>query len=193
MKNRFGLLYKLIAVLSVMVCLSTLSCGAYETVIVDFPQYEGWYISYMQKNGKETVVQFIPKKYTAKNYKESFVLHSYKKGTKGYTTVPGLLSTRLAEVQMLNPSIKIKQIKSTDVDAMAYWCVDKNAKMPAQCEIIRSTKTYEGAVTIHYVNVDKVDFKNSFDEWYKIVKDARSYYSYFRMNPVMNKATSIEL
>lgn len=193
MKNQFGLLYKIITVLSLLICLCTLTCNAYETVLVDFPQKEGWYISFMQKNGQETVIQFIPKKYTVKNYKESFVLHSYKNGYRGYTTVPGLLSTRLAEVQLLNPTIKIKHIKSNENDAISYWCVDKNAKMPAQCEIIRATKTFEGAVTIHYVNVDKQDFENSFTEWYNIVKNARSYYSYFRMNHIMNKATSIEL
>ena len=90
--------------------------------------------------------------------------------------------------------MKRQILKDSGVDSIAIWCVNKNAAMPAQCEILRVTSGYEGLISIHYINKNPQYFMTyQKDPWLKIIRDVRIYYSYFRWDRVTGKETSIQL
>ena len=60
-------------------------------------------------------------------------------------------------------------------------------------EFFRVTRGYEGIVTIHYMNKDKDDFMENYNQWYNIIKRAKLYNSYYRDERMLDKAEYFEL
>ena len=69
----------------------------------------------------------------------------------------------------------------------------KLLKTKAQCEFFRVTRGYEGIVTIHYMNKNKEDFMENYNQWYNIIKRAKLYNSYYRDERMLDKAEYFEL
>lgn len=168
------------------------SAFAYETVLVDFPENQGWQpVSYNQQ-GNETILQYVPVGQTDQDWTRSVVFHAYKDpGMSG--SAARFLDTITAQLESKNSTQSYRYTKYTDADSIATRCIQKNSYIPSQCEILRATKSYEGLISMHYINRNVADFKSSFDLWYQIIKDIRIYYSYYREDRILDKATVFEL
>lgn len=165
----------------------------YETALIVYPENnKNWKNIYFAKKDDETITRWIPS-YSYKNdWVESTVFHSYRwaKGNSCYKFMLNLL----AGVESRNKTMKTKIIKDSSVDSVAIWCVDKTPAMNAQCEILRVTSSYEGLISIHYINKNpKYFLQYQQDDWLSRVRNIRIYYSYFRWDRVTGKETSIQL
>ena len=165
---------------------------AYQTVLVDFPSKQGWHAVYYKTLGTETILQYVPQGQSAKNWKKSIIFHSYNDDYLLDET-PKFLDKTTTQMLIKNPTQNYSYLKYTPADSIATRCVEKTKTMPAQCEIFRATNTHTGIVSIHYVNKNRHDFINTYQNWLKIVKDVRIYYSYYRTNLIMDKATRFEI
>ena len=165
---------------------------AYETVIVDFPENQGWHAVYYDVQGDEAILQYVPAGQTYQSWTNSVVFHSYKGANQGNTS-SALLDTTTAQMERQNPTAGYNYNKYTDVDALATRCTQKTAYIPAQCEIYRVTTSHEALISMHYINKNVQEFKNNYDYWYKIIQGIRIYYSYYRTDRILGKATIFEL
>ena len=170
-----------------------LSANAYQTALITYPENnKNWKQIYFGKQYDEVISQWIPSYSYNNDWGESVVFHSYNwaKGNSCYKFMLNLL----ASVESKNKTMKRQIIKDDPVDSVAIWCVNKNAAMPAQCEILRVTSAYEGLVSIHYINKNPQYFMDyQKDMWLSIVRNVRIYYSYFRWDRVTGKETSVQL
>jgi len=165
---------------------------AYESVIVDFPDRQGWHAVYYDVQGSEAILQYVPVGQTYENWTRTVVFHSYK-GANDSETSAGFMDKTTSQMEMKNPSQAYTYTKYTDVDAIATRCVKKNAYIPTQCEIYRISNSYEALISMHYINKNVQDFKNTYNLWYEIIRGIRIYYSYYRTDRVLDKATVFEL
>ena len=196
-KNLRGNTYKKLFLLPFFICLLmnffSQTAGAYQTALITYPENnKNWKQVYFGKQYDETISQWIPSYSYPKDWSESVVFHSYNwaKGNSCYKFMMNLL----ANVVSQNNTVRYQIIKDSGVDSIAIWCANKNAVMPAQCEILRVTSGYEGLVSIHYINKNPQYFMNyQKDMWLKIIQDVRIYYSYFRWDRVTGKETSVQL
>jgi len=92
-----------------------------------------------------------------------------------------------------NHSQMYRYTKYTEMDSIATRCVQKNAYIPTQCEIYRVSKSFEGLISMHYINKNVNEYKNSYDMWYGIIRDICIYYSYYREDRFLDKATTFEM
>ena len=165
----------------------------YQTALITYPENnKNWKQIYFGKQYGETISQWIPSYSYPNNWGESVVFHSYNwaKGDSCYKFLLNLLSA----VEGKNKTMKRQILKDAFVDSVAIWCADKNASMPAQCEIVRVTAGYEGLISIHYINKNPQYFMNyQKDMWLDIIRNVRIYYSYFRWDRVTGKETSVQL
>ncbi len=194
MKNLPGCMYKLILVLlSVFVINFFAQAGScYQTALITYPEYnKNWKQVYYGKQNQEVISQWIPSYSYTNDWMESVVFHSYNyaKGNSCYK----FMMTLINNVASRNKTLKYQVLKDNFEDSVAIWCAEKNSSMAAQCEIIRVTAGYEGLLSIHYINKNKDNFLYQKDAWLKIVRNVRIYYSYFRWDRVMQKATSVPL
>ena len=83
------------------------------------------------------------------------------------------MANNLAKMTQKNPTGEYKYLKLTDVDSIAGRCTEDYKGIHSQCEIYRVTRSFKGIVTIHYINKNKDDFWKSYDQWYKIIKEAK--------------------
>ncbi len=194
-KNKLGNMSKLKIVVFLILFISVFasSANAYETALITYPDYnKNWKQVYHAKQYDEVLSQWIPSYEDSKKWTESVVFHSYKwaKGNSSYR----FMSNLLTNVANRNPSMRRQIIKDRAEDSVAVWCVDKNKNMEAQCEILRVTSSYEGLVSIHYINKNPQAFMQyQKDNWLPIIRNVRIYYSYFRWDRVNGKETSIQL
>lgn len=165
---------------------------AYETVLIDFPQNQGWYADFYQKQGTETILQYVPAGQTAQNWTQTLIFHSYKY-LNWTNSAAAFLDRTTMQMESKNSSGLYKYTKYNYNDSIAERCVQGNKLVPTQCEIFRVSKSYEGLISMHYINKNVRDFKNHYDEWYKIMKEILIYRSYYREDRIMDKATSFEL
>ena len=165
---------------------------AYQTVLVDFPQNQGWHSVYYQTQGSEAILQYVPVGQTYENWTKSVIFHSYDDLTWTNSAAQFMDSTT-SGMEAKNSSQMYRYTKYSEMDSIATRCVQKNAYIPTQCEIYRVSKSFEGLISMHYINKNVADYKSSFDFWYEIMKDIRIYYSYYRDDRIMDKATSFEL
>lgn len=165
---------------------------AYETVLIDFPQNQGWHADYYEKQGTETILQYVPAGQTARNWNRTLVFHSYK--YVSWTNSAAEFLDRLTmQMENQNSSGLYKCLKHKYNDSIAVRCVKGNKIVPTQCEIYRVAKSYEGLISMHYINKNVSDFKNTYDTWYNLMQDIMIYRSYYREDRVMDKASSYEL
>lgn len=166
---------------------------AYQTVIVDFPPNQGWHSAYYATRSDEAILQYVPVGQSAQNWTKTIVFHSYKDMDPSEVSASRFMDTSTAQMERQNSSQMYKYLKYSDEDAIAARCIEKNQNTPRQCEIYRASYSYEGLITMHYINKDTRDFWNTYDLWYQIVKDIRIYYSYYRTDRILDKATIFEL
>ena len=163
---------------------------AYQTVLVDFPPNQGWHADYYDSQSTEAILQYVPASQSSESWKQTVIFHSYKYYKEG----AGVLIDKLTgQMEAQNPSQQYKYLKYSGTDAMATRCVQKNARIGTQCEIFRVTQSFEGFITMHYINKDVQDFKSSYAMWYDIISNVRIYYSYYMDDSILNKATSFQL
>lgn len=168
------------------------SAHAYQTVLVDFPANQGWHPVYYEAQSSETILQYTPVGQTNQQWGKTVVFHSYK--NLPWTNSAARLMDRLTQQMELQNSTQLyKYTKYTEADSISTRCVQKNAYIPAQCEIFRVSKSFEGLISMHYINKDVNNFKNTYNLWYQIIKNIRIYYSYYMDDRILDKATSFEL
>ena len=165
---------------------------AYQTVIVNFPQGQGWHPVYYEEQGDETILQYVPVGQEYQNWTKSIIFHSYRNPDLYDNAVKFMRQTTM-QMELKNSSQLYRSIKSSDSDSIATRCIKKNANIPSQCEIYRVSTSYEGLISMHYVNKDIQDFKTTYDFWLQIVREIRIYYSYYRDDRILDKATIFEL
>lgn len=194
-KNKHGNMFKL-KILTICILFTTIfacAANAYETALITYPDYnKNWKEVYKGKQYDEVITQWIPSYSGSNDWSESVVFHSYKwaKGNSCYK----FMSNLLASAASRNKTMRSQIIKDRAEDSVAIWCADKTPSMAAQCEILRVTSSYEGLVSIHYVNKNPDAFvKYQKDIWLPIIRNVRIYYSYFRWDRVNGKETSIQL
>jgi len=165
---------------------------AYQTVLVDFPPNQGWHADYYDAQTGEAILQYVPVGESYENWDRTVIFHSYKH--LSWTGSAAALMDRLTQqMEIQNPSQQYKYIKYSAADSLASRCVQKNAKIGTQCEIFRASQSFDGLITMHYINRNVQDFKSSYAMWYDIMSNIRIYYSYYMDDSILNKATSFEL
>lgn len=165
---------------------------AYQTVLVDFPDNQGWHADYYDTQAGETILQYVPAGQTSTNWTRTLIFHSYKNLT--WTDSAAKFMDRIIQqMELKNPSRQYRYLKYTDTDSIATRCVKKNANTPSQCEIFRATKSFESMISMHYINKNNKDFTNTYPTWYGIIRDVRVYYNYYREDRILDKATSFEI
>lgn len=165
---------------------------AYQTVLVDFPPNQGWHADYYDAQTGEAILQYVPVGQSYENWRQTVIFHSYK--NLSWTNSASALMDRLTgQMEMQNPSQQYKYLKYGAADSMATRCIQKNAKIGAQCEIFRASQSFEGLITMHYINRDVQGFKSAYAMWYDIISNIRIYYSYYMDDRILDKATSFQL
>ena len=191
MKNQMLKFYKIIIALFIFIGIN-LPCFCYETVIVEFPETEGWHIVYSNTSVNETIVQFMPRGETRENWTRTVVFHSYPQMKERNVSALVLQQRILQNVLKKNNTFKYKSLRNQRDNTLGYWCVKKNDKMSAQCEILRTVQGYETIISMHYINKNISDLKNIENNWIKIIDDVKNYYAYYRMDRMLNRATIFE-
>lgn len=165
---------------------------AYQTVLVDFPPNQGWRADYYDAQTNEAILQYVPAGQSYGNWTKTVIFHSYK--SLNYTGSAAALVDRLTQqMESKNSSQRYKYITYSAADSIVTRCIQKNSQIGTQCEILRATQSFEGLITMHYINRDVQDFKSSYAMWYDIIRNVRIYYSYYMDDSILNKATSFQL
>lgn len=165
---------------------------AYQTVLVDFPTNQGWHSVYYGAQDSEAILQYVPVGQSYESWNKTVVFHSYK--NLSWTDSAAQLMDRLTQqMELQNSTQAYRYTKYTDADSISTRCIQKNANISAQCEIFRIAKGYDGLISMHYINKNINDFKNSYNMWYQIMSNITIYYSYYMDDRIMNKSTSFEL
>lgn len=168
------------------------SVWAYETVLVDFPPGQGWHSVYYGEQGIEAILQYVPGGQSYQNWTQSIVFHSYKDHEK-YGSAEKFMNQTTSQMELQNSSQLYTYIKTSEEDSIATRCVKKNANTPTQCEIYRVSTSYEGLISMHYINKNVQEFRSSYDKWLNIMKGIRIYYSYYRDDRILDKAIIFEI
>lgn len=183
---------KKVLLLIISIILFQTCAFAYETVLIDFPPNQRWDAVYYQTQGTEAILQYVPYGQSETSWTKALIFHSYKTLDQGGSAAT-LMDKTTMQMENLNTSQLYRYLKYSTMDSIATRCVTKNAYVPTQCEIYRTSKSFEGLISMHYINKNTQEFKSSYNQWYNIIKNIRIYRSYFRDNRVMDKATSFEL
>lgn len=166
--------------------------NAYETVLVDFPMSEGWHKVCYETIYGEAILQYVPRGQTAKNWTRTVIFHSYK-NLSWTNSSAALMDQTTAQMEARNSSGLYKYTKYDDVDSIAVRIVKGNQYIPTQGEIYRVSNSHEALITMHYINKNIQDYKDTYDEWYDIIKNVRIYYNYYRTDRILDKAMYFEL
>ena len=170
--------------------LTALAVFAYETIIIKFPDKELWVKAYYKKVNNEAILQYVPNGQSSNNWTRTVVVHSYNGSTYPINV---FLTNSTARLLRINPTAPYKTLRLTPNDAIVGRCTNDYKNIKAQCEFLRVTRGYEGIVTIHYMNKNKDDFMENYNQWYNIVKRAKLYNSYYRDERILDKSEYFEL
>lgn len=159
---------------------------AYQTLAFDFPKGAGdWHVAYHRKLSKETIVQYVPPAQNYTHWSETFIIHAYH---DVYARTPlAFLRRILAQLEAMNNYSKYQFERITPSDAIATRCVVANERMPEQCDIYRAMESFDGYVTVQYINKDMENFKLNYQKWLDVMRKAKPYQSEFRNDRYMNK------
>jgi len=169
---------------------SALGAFAYQTILIDWPSGSKWNVAYYEKIGNEAILQYVPAGETSSNWTRTLIVHSYRDSDYASTQLASILTRQM---MMQNPTSNYKYYKYSPDDTLAVRSTSNYNGIQAQCEIFRVTKAQEGQISIQYIDKTKSHFMKTYAVWYKIVRDARTYSSYYMDERVMNKAESYEL
>ena len=175
---------------SLFFLIATIAVFAYETVIIKFPENEVWGKVYYKKIGFESIVQYVPKGQTQKNWNRAVIVHAYRDANYPIST---FMSNNIAMMSKNNPTAPYKYLRLNDVDCIAGRCTKDYKGIKSQCEFLRATKAHEGIISIHYINKDEDDFKQNYKQWYDIIRKAKFLNTYWRNERMLNKSEYFEL
>lgn len=190
MKNLPGLLFRIVFLTILLLNFFSISANAYESVIIKYPE-QAWVSSYYEKHRDETIAQFVPPYDSKTHWNQALVFHAYRwaKGQPCNT----FLNNLVTGVVMQNEKVRTQMVKDDINDSIIMWCAPKNKYMDEQCEILRVMRAHDGLVSIHYINKSMEDFVYRKDQWLNVIRDVKIYYSYYRWDRVLSKATVFEL
>jgi len=170
--------------------LSAIAVFAYETVIIKFPPNEVWVKVYYKKVGLESILQYVPRGQTQKNWNRAIIVHAYDEAAYPITV---FMANNIALMAKNNPTSPYKYLRLNDVDCIAGRCTKDYKGIHSQCEFFRATKAHGGIISIHYINKDEKDFMKNYNEWYDIIRKAKFLNTYWRNERTLNKSEYFEL
>ena len=154
----------------------------------DFPNGAGnWHVAYHKKFRNETIIQYVPSGENFTLWSQTFIIHAYHDAQA--KTPLTFLRRITAQMEALNDYAKYQYERITPDDAIATRCVVGNARMNAQCDIYRAVKSFDGYITVQYINRDLEDFKQQYFKWLDAMRKARPYQAEFRNDRVLSKDT----
>ena len=164
------------------------SAMAYQTLAFDFPNGAGnWHVAYHKKLRTETIVQYVPQGETYTHWSQTFVIHAYHNAQA--KTPLAFLRRLTAQMEALNDYSKYQFERITADDAIATRCVVGNERMNAQCDIYRAMISFDGFITVQYINRNLEDFKKQYFKWLEAMRKARPYQAEFRNDRYLSKDT----
>lgn len=170
---------------------SSIVYGAYQTLAFDFPNGAGnWHVAYHRKMGNETIVQYVPSGQTNEKWSETLIIHAYHNARAQTPLI--FLKKVLAQMEELNDYSRYQYERITPNDAIATRCVVGNARMMAQCDIYRAVQSFDGYMTLQYINRSAEDFKLQYFKWLDAMRQARPYQAEYRNDRYLSKE-SLEL
>ena len=175
---------------SIFLVFTAIAVFAYETVIIKFPANEVWTKVYYKKIGLESILQYVPRGQTYKNWNRAIIVHAYDEAAYPITV---FMANNIAMMAKNNPTEPYKYLRLNDVDCIAGRCTKDYKGIKAQCEFFRATRTHGGIISIHYINKDKDDFIKNYNMWYNIVRKAKFLNTYWRNERTLNKSEFFEL
>lgn len=159
---------------------------SYQTLAFDFPIGAGnWQVAYHRKLGSETIIQYVPSGQTYANWHETLIIHAYH-STNARTPL-AFLRRLTAQLEAMNDYSKYQFERITPSDAIATRCVVANKVMSTQCDIYRAMESFDGYVTMQYINKDMESFKNNYFKWLEKIRQAKPYQAAFRNDRYLNK------
>ena len=175
---------------SVIFFVSALVVFAYETVIIKFPQDEVWVKAYYKKIGLESILQYVPRGQTHKNWNRAIIIHAYDQTTYPITV---FMANNIALMAKNNPTAPYRYLRLNDNECIAGRCTKNYKGVHSQCEFFRASRTHGGIVSIHYINKDENDFMKNYQLWYDIIRKAKFMNTYWRNDRILNKSEFFEL
>ena len=175
---------------SLIFLFTTIITFAYETVIIKFPQDEVWIKAYYKKVGLESILQYVPRGQTHKNWNRAIIIHAYDQAAYPITV---FMANNISIMAKNNPTSPYKYLRLNDVDCIAGRCTKDYKGIHSQCEFFRATRVHGGIISIHYINRDENDFMKNYKLWYNIIKKAKFLNTYWRNERTLNKSDYFEL
>lgn len=179
----------LLLIISLFICQKAF---AYQTVLVDFPEGQGWHAVIFDSIANETILQYVPARQNERNWTKTVIFHSYK-NLNWTDSAAKFMDRTTMQLESKNATHLYHYTKYTEMDSIATRCINKNAYMPTQCEIYRVSKSFEGLISMHYINKNVQDYKNTYHIWYDIIKNVRIYYNYYMDDRILDKAEVFQL
>ena len=164
---------------------------AYQTVAMDFPG--NWYKIRYVNNENDAIVQFVRRGYNEETWQESVVFHTYKWSKNRNMSAQSLMYYLLRDVGKKNPTMKTTYLRLDPEETLTSWCTSATKTAPAQCELLRTTQSFEGALSMHYINKNPQNYNAVKQDWIERMSKARVYQSYFRLDRILNKSMTFEL
>ncbi|MBQ3310573.1 hypothetical protein IJG72_00705 [bacterium] len=159
---------------------------AYQTLAFDFPKGAGnWIVAYHRKFNNETIVQYVPLGETHEYWNQTFIIHSYRNSS--YANAYSLLRNQIARLEKINSYSKYQFERKSNEDAIATRCVVGNERMLTQCDIYRAIKSFNGYITVQYINKSIESFNNNYLKWLEAIRRAQPYQAAFRNDRYLSK------
>ena len=161
---------------------------SYQTLAFDFPNGAGnWHVAFHRKLRTETIVQYVPLGESYEKWSQTMVIHAYHNALA--RTPLAFLRRLTAQMEALNDYSKYQYERITPSDAIATRCVVGNARMSAQCDIYRVMQSFDGYITVQYINRNMEDFKLQYFKWLDAIRNAKPYQAEFRNDRYLSKDT----
>ena len=90
-------------------------------------------------------------------------------------------------MEALNSYSRYQYERITQTDAIATRCVIGNERMTAQCDIYRAMQSFDGYITVQYINRNMEDFKLQYFKWLDAMRKAKPYQAEFRNDRYLSK------
>lgn len=167
---------------------STALAAAYQTLAFDFPNGAGnWHVAYHRKLRNETIVQYVPSGETYNRWSQTMVIHAYH-NVQARSPLT-FLRNLTAQLENVNNYSRYQYERITPSDAIATRCVVGNARMSSQCDIYRAVQSFDGYITIQYINKNMESFKHQYFKWLDAIRNAKPYQAEFRNDRYLSKDT----
>ena len=175
---------------SIITLFTALAVFAYETVIIKFPQDEVWVRAYYKKIGLESILQYVPRGQTHKNWNRTIIVHAYDQAAYPITV---FMANNIALMAKNNPTAPYRYLRLNDHECIAGRCTKNYKGVHSQCEFFRATRAHGGIISIHYINKDEDDFMKNYQLCYDIIRKEKFMNTYWRNDRILNKSEFSEL